>query len=144
MFAFYHHALHTRPILTKSITLCILVGTGDILAQEVEHCYVPEHKDHSLDWYGVIRNSSYGLVVLGPLLHTWFKALSKIAPHIPPHLDPKLVQTKRLYQFINRAKQMIIDQVVYTPIGLSIFFICRSAIDGQNVKATKENVQRNL
>jgi protein Mpv17 len=136
--------LQTRPVITKSLTNGVLVGFGDAFAQAIEKRYVIDRKNSEYDWGRTLRNSTYGVLVLGPLLHSWFQVLSRIAPHIPPRLDPYKVKTHKSYKLVQGAKQMLVDQIVYAPFGLSLFFTYRSLIDGQTMEQTIENIKFKL
>lgn len=142
--SWYSMQLQTRPIITKSLTNGVLVGFGDAFAQAIEKRYVIDREDSEYDWGRTLRNSTYGVLVLGPLLHSWFQVLSRVAPHIPPRLDPYKIKTHKSYKLVQGAKQMLVDQIVYAPFGLSLFFTYRSLIDGQTMEQTIENIKFKL
>lgn len=70
----YGDALIKRPLLTKSVTTCIIYGAGDSFAQLLTKGEKP------FDYLRMIRQGAFGLCLLGPFYHKYFGIVDFIVP----------------------------------------------------------------
>lgn len=76
LLALYVEAVSRRPVVTKSLTTMVLGGCGDLLAQRIA-----AHQRGEPLRVDVVRLRAvalWGLLFMGPMLHTWYGALDRI------------------------------------------------------------------
>lgn len=97
----------------------VLVGTGDIIAQQaVEKKGLKNH-----DVMRTVKMTCMGLCIIGPGLRTWYIIL------------------ERLVQGAGRTvalKKMLLDQLIWAPSFLAMFISTVSVLNGKNTKEIKE------
>merc|ERR1711920_663051 len=74
---YYSEALATQPLLTKSLTACVLVSGADCAAQAIE--------GKGIELARVLRFGIFGLVLQAPWNHFYYLLLDGA---IPPTSDP--------------------------------------------------------
>jgi len=122
LWARYLAALETKPLVTKSLTSAFLMGTGDVVAQKLI-----EKKKWELK--RTVRAVGIGCVLTGPSLHYWYKLL-----------DTAVVgnSTKAV------IGKTVIDQTVFAPYIISLFFVSNSVLDGKSSEETVRKLKKDL
>eukprot|EP01136_Pigoraptor_vietnamica_P001971 Opistho-1_new@29285 len=69
----YNGALASRPIITKAVTSGVLFAVGDVIAQKIS-----AGPDTPFDVGRLVRATTFGTVLLGPLSHFHFNLLQWI------------------------------------------------------------------
>jgi hypothetical protein len=91
----YTQFLKTHPILTKSTTAMLILGTGDVFTQvaieQVKH----------IDQIRALKFAAIGGILVGPTLHFWYTKLAQTGYSVP--------------------KRVAIDQFLFAPSFLSVF-----------------------
>ena len=108
--AFSKNLLMTNTV----ITLC-LSGTGDILQQRYEKL-CRRQKEWNRKRTGLICVSG---LVIGPVCHYWYIFLDRIYPG-------------RSFSLI--AKKVLVDQIVFTPVTISLFLVTMGALEGSKMR----------
>lgn len=120
-FAKYNHLLATKPLLTNVITTGFLFGTGDLLAQSIEH-----RKD-GFDGARLSRAIIYGAIIFAPLGDRWYRILNGV----------KVGNSK----IVNTAARVGLDQLVFAPfIGIPLYYSAMTAMEG----GATHNVRKKL
>ena len=141
--------LETRPILTKSISSSILVGLGDVLTQTLEHNHQHHHPSSSssssttgftLDWVRTLKMASFGIIMIGPTLHLWYKFLDRFVAKKYP-VGYVLSNTERT---LNAARQMLVDQTLFAPFALFQFLAYMGAIEGKSFDSIAEKMKHDM
>lgn len=77
----YSLSLERRPILTKSVTACIIFGMSDYLAQKLESGYNKQSKiSLEYNWLRTLTSIAVGLFYFGPAAHAWYGMIFKLFP----------------------------------------------------------------
>ncbi|KAG2385977.1 hypothetical protein C9374_003126 [Naegleria lovaniensis] len=146
----YLNMLETRPILTKSVSSSILVGLGDVLTQTLEH----DHHKHpssssntttsttsfTLDYVRTLKMASFGIVLIGPTLHLWYKFLDRFVAKKYP-VGYILSKTERT---LNAARQMFVDQTIFAPFALFQFLAYMGTIEGKSFDSILEKMKQDM
>jgi protein Mpv17 len=141
----YLRCLERYPIRTKSITAAVVLGTGDVLSQSIER----RNKRHEMnitgeedvhlshDFVRTAKMCSYGLILLGPVLHNWYKALNMLTKAKPIQnvstTKTGFMHSQRVVQIKNGLKQTFVDQTTAGPFCVAMFMVYMTAVDGKNV-----------
>ncbi|KAH9947341.1 hypothetical protein B0H21DRAFT_789916 [Amylocystis lapponica] len=116
----FNASLVRRPMLTQCATYAVLFGAGDVLAQQA---FEKKGKDH--DFVRTARLTFYGGGIFGPLVATWLGALNRA-------------------QFSSPLKGVIyrvwLDQAVFSPIMVGVFFSSMSFLEGKGIPGAKERI----
>lgn len=125
----YGKALDRRPVLTKSITACIIVGLGDVAGQYLEG---PEDGATKVvfDAIRLCRFASMGMIVQAPITHYYYEALDK---YFPPTETPWTRTT-----FL----KLLIDQTIYAPTFLWMVFVYLGLLEGSSWHEIDEQLDR--
>ena len=73
---FYWDLLETAPILTKSVTACLIGGIGDATAQLFER----SARVRFFDFRRIISVAAEGLLISGPLMHFVYEWMETVLP----------------------------------------------------------------
>eukprot|EP01132_Coremiostelium_polycephalum_P004146 gene4146-5187_t len=113
------------------------MGTGDVLAQLLEHSHeknkqkhVVELKEFKLDYSRVFTMFSVGVCFSGPVLHYWYKGLDRI------------VTTGSVKG--QAVKKMMVDQLAFAPVVISCFMGIMGTIHGNTLQENKDHIKKNL
>lgn len=120
----YLEKLNSRPILTKSITCCLILTAADFSSQTIAGSLMEQY-----DLTRTLRMAGYGALIVGPSLHFWFNFLSRCLP-------------KR--DVITTFKKIALGQTVYGPAINSIFFSMNAAAQGENSSEIVARLKRDL
>jgi len=96
----------------------VLVGAGDVIAQQAV-----EKKGKSHDVMRTAKMTVMGLCVLGPGLRTWYLILDRVV---------KGAGTSAA------VKKMLMDQTLWAPSFLAMFFCLVGAMNGKEVEEIKD------
>ncbi len=124
----YLRALEHSPNITKALTAGTLLGLGDSLSQGIERYY--GYGSGHYDFARTAKMSSFGLFVVGPMLHQWYKVLNKLAPK--PSLLPGAPPLTKTQQVIGGMKQVAVDQILFSGPSLALFFFYMNLIEGKS------------
>ncbi|KAI8391348.1 integral membrane protein mpv17 pmp22 family [Radiomyces spectabilis] len=125
MFGLYNRLLSRYPILTQSVQTAILFGTGDVIAQQaVEQKGLSNH-----DFDRTVRMIGFGGVVAGPVLSTWYRFLEKNVKGSTP--------------FRALATKVAIDQCLFAPLFIGVFFCAQGLFEGKSVDEIRSKLQTN-
>ncbi|TDH66712.1 hypothetical protein CCR75_006573 [Bremia lactucae] len=108
----YASLLVTHPLSTKIVTGGTIAGLGDIGCQVLLE---GERKDAKFDLKRTAIFTFLGGVAVSPILHVWYGFLGSRLPGIS-----KATITKRL----------VLDQIIFAPVFLSIFLSSVQALEG--------------
>ncbi|KAI8996219.1 hypothetical protein BD414DRAFT_512668 [Trametes punicea] len=117
----FNASLIRRPMVTQCTTAAVLFGSGDILAQQV---FEKKGKDH--DFVRTARLAFYGGAIFGPVLTKWLQFLERLKFSSP---------TKGV------VYRVYLDQGVFTPMVVGMFFGSLTLLEGKGVFAAKERIQ---
>ncbi|RDX44059.1 hypothetical protein K466DRAFT_437780, partial [Polyporus arcularius HHB13444] len=116
----FNQALIRKPLVTQCATSFVLFGTGDVLAQQAF-----EKKGANHDWMRTARLSFYGGAIFGPILTKWLQFLNRMQFASP---------TKAV------AYKVYLDQFVFTPGVVAMFFGSLTLLEGKSVTDAKERI----
>lgn len=107
----YNQSLSTSPVMTKSLTAMAACGLGDCIAQ-VSSSKAPtlERRFASLDALRTARLALFGLLWTGPSGHVFYGVLDKI------------FKSQSVGRLAAIAGKVGVDQLVYSPICMMVFF----------------------
>ncbi|KAJ7013396.1 PXMP2/4 family protein 4-like [Populus alba x Populus x berolinensis] len=108
----YLGMVKSRPILTKSATSSLIYIAADLSSQTIS---LPSSEPYDL--VRTLRMAGYGLLIVGPSLHFWFKFVSKLLP-------------KR--DLITTFKKILMGQTIYGPIMTVVFFSLNARLQGKH------------
>lgn len=134
MFAWYSRALINRPILTKSVSAALLGGVGDACAQFVEQKSQNNSAEFSMNWHRSAKFISFNLLLVGAPVHMWYKFLESTKVKLAPKLAGEYAKFK------GAAVQMAMDQLLYAPLSIVIYFTYMNALDGRSLTEIQERI----
>lgn len=105
----YNEMLEKYPLVTKGITSGLIVGFGDIM------CQLGIEKSE-FDVKRALRMGFLGTVLVAPALHVWYGFLHRTIP----------AQTS-----IGALKRLAMDQTIFGPSFIPIFFASLFALEGR-------------
>ncbi|SAL95051.1 hypothetical protein [Absidia glauca] len=110
------------PILVQSISTGCLFGAGDLIAQQaVEQRGTAHH-----DYMRTGRMMLFGGAVAGPTLSTWYRFLEH--------------NVKASTPFKALVKKVAIDQVLFAPVFIGVFFSTQGLFEGKSLDQIKEKL----
>ncbi|OSD00772.1 hypothetical protein PYCCODRAFT_1437118 [Trametes coccinea BRFM310] len=118
----FNASLIRRPMVTQCVTSAVLFGSGDIVAQQVfEKKGFANH-----DFMRTARLAFYGGAIFGPVLTKWLQFLERLK-----FSSPVKGVVYRVY----------LDQGVFTPMVVGMFFGSLTLLEGKSVTAAKERIK---
>ncbi|XP_041018535.1 PXMP2/4 family protein 4-like isoform X1 [Juglans microcarpa x Juglans regia] len=120
----YLSKLESRPLITKSISSCLIYTAADLTSQMIT---LPPLG--SFDTVRTLRMAAYGLLILGPSQHLWFNLLSKILPKT---------------DLLTTLKKIIMGQTIYGPAITTIFFSYNAGLQGESGQEVVARLKRDL
>jgi len=120
--AAYNEALDTNPLITKAMTSLVGWGLGDFLAQ----VFI---SGGPFDWKRFIQLSVFGFLYHGPSGHYFYNWLDEKIPGT----SGKIV-----------ALKVLIDQTMWCPIFMSVFFTYLGLCNGDNFAAIGNKISKDL
>jgi hypothetical protein len=138
------HVIQSTPILSNSLLCMCLSGIGDVFAQRFEHYEEEASKrnneqalhPHNLPPIDVRRAAtlaSFGLLVVGPLLSTWYPFLHDVSDPWP------------LAQYGIWARPLVkvcLELVFLEPVFLCCFFGYMNFIKGGTIQTFRTKLRR--
>lgn len=124
--ASYNVALESSPLITKSVTACVILGAADLAGQTLESSQKEESL--SIDAGRFIRFAFFGLVLQAPWNHFYYQILDGV---LPPTVDPFTATT---------GIKVVIDQFVQAPIFTVIIFGFLGTLEGKSLDEVKSQL----
>ena len=115
---FYRTAMKRNPFATQCVLTGALLGTGDILAQQIE-------KDKPYNAVRTLKLAGFGLFAIGPVVVTWMNILDKV---------------RFANKFATLGSRLALDQFAFTPFSLAGFFTGLSLLEGNSWEKTKSKL----
>uniref|UniRef100_A0A0A9X1C9 Mitochondrial inner membrane protein Mpv17 n=1 Tax=Lygus hesperus TaxID=30085 RepID=A0A0A9X1C9_LYGHE len=115
----YQQALRTHPFKMNCIQTSLLVGTGDVIAQQVIE---GRGTDHQIS--RTLRMALIGACI-GPTLHGWYSTLGKA-----------LGESTSLARNLTKVA---VDQTLFAPLCVGSFLSLIALLEGRDVKAALES-----
>jgi peroxisomal membrane protein 2 len=130
LWKWYESELHSRPMLTKSVTAATLVGCGDLAGQCIE-LFLSSHTGNFLmiDWWRFARFAALGFFLQSPITHYYYLVLDD---KLPPTPSPWTATT-----FIKLA----IDQLLFAPIFTVLVFLFLGLLEGDSLMQIDQRLQ---
>ena len=104
-----------NPFVTQSVLTGMLLGVGDIIAQQIE-------TDKKYSTKRTLKMAAFGLFAVGPVVVTWMNLLDKV----------KLASV-----YSTLGVRLALDQFAFTPFSLAGFFTGMSLMEGHSLEQTK-------
>ncbi|EIW56266.1 uncharacterized protein TRAVEDRAFT_150763 [Trametes versicolor FP-101664 SS1] len=121
LLAAFNASLIRKPMVTQCVTSAVLFGAGDVLAQQA---FEKKGRDH--DFMRTARLSFYGGAIFGPVITKWLQFLERLK-----FASPTRAVAYRVY----------LDQGVFTPMVVGMFFSSMTLLEGKSVRDVKERIQ---
>ncbi|KAF8323939.1 hypothetical protein DL93DRAFT_2070069 [Clavulina sp. PMI_390] len=115
LFARYNTFVTSRPVLAPMLVSFTLFGAGDVIAQQLV-----EKKGKQHDLVRTARLATYGGFIFAPLV------LEKI---------PLRTKTAQV------AGRVALDQFVFTPVVLSVFFTATTLMEGRSLADAQKKLE---
>jgi protein Mpv17 len=139
----YHRWLTSHPMLTKTVTACLIFGAGDGICQGIvyqKNKSVPPLAKSSFlrEHWNPRRTLNMALLGLfvAPYASVWFRTLEWLRPDVSARA--LAVATKAGGWALTRAQwmpalqRMAIDQSVNAPFSCALFFVLIGGLEGQS------------
>ena len=127
----YNALLESSPLVTKSLTASVILGSADCAGQFIEKVTASRQgeKEKELDLARVFRFFIFGLVLQAPWNHYYYLVLDGA---IPPTAEP--------FSQSNIIK-IIIDQFVQAPIFTVLIFVFLGALEGKTIEEIQQKLK---
>lgn len=113
----YGRASATQPLLVQSSTAGAIAATGDLLMQQIESRQSADGP-RRLDLQRTGRIALFRLAIFGPGYSLWMRLLERVT----------LSSQSRTV-----AAKTVLDQLVWTPPSLSLFYVTMAALEGRSL-----------
>lgn len=133
--------LQTRPVITKTISTAIIIGTGDVVSQLFDHFKNAEQKDggqpddststrqqFKWDRMRTAKMCSWGCII-GPAMHGWYLLLERM---FPAAVSAAAGAVSRRQQVRQAVKKLTVDQVGFAPVSIAVFLTYMGAIENRD------------
>lgn len=128
----YVASIDNHPLLTKSITAAIILGTADVCAQGLEHLRGSSSSDAArVNWPRAARFAAIGLGG-APWGHFYFYLLDY---YLPPTAQPWSLTT---------MLKVCIDQFVQAPLLLAVMICALGLTKGEGLAGVKRDLGENF
>mmetsp|Transcript_73382 Transcript_73382/g.160704 ORF Transcript_73382/g.160704 Transcript_73382/m.160704 type:complete len:475 (-) Transcript_73382:240-1664(-) len=155
LLAAYGRALVKRPVLTNSVTACVLYGSGDCLAQQLEkYQNVQSSGKTSYNFERTARMCLFGLAVSGPILTHWYSYLPKMTSvfRYSYELLPAHKMFGTMYQQRPLASgarnevlaKLVLDQLFFQAPFLNLYLFIMSMLEGHTFSEGIELCKKNF
>jgi len=125
----YIAALESSPLLTKSVTACIILGAADYTGQLIEQKLQSSSEETSIDLARFLRFAVFGLVLQAPWNHFYYQILDGA---LPPTEDPFTTTT---------AVKVVIDQFVQAPVFTLLIFYFLGLFEGKSAQMINDQLK---
>jgi hypothetical protein len=115
----YRKLVASNPVASQVVMTASLFWLGDVVAQKLI-------EQRRFDWHRSLRITSFGFVVAGPMLSTWYT-----------FLNGQFTGQSALRQTVSRT---FVDQFLFTPVFITTFFSVNGILDGKS----SEQIQSKL
>lgn len=122
----YNDALETNPLITKSITAGVILGSADFAGQAIEA--KTKESSSSVDFARAARFAFFGFILQAPWNHFYYLLLDGA---LPPTDDPYTATT---------GVKVVIDQFVQAPIFTVLIFAFLGFLEGKNLDDIKRQL----
>lgn len=119
----YKYCVLKHPILTKSVTSAVIAGLGNYVSQRIEK----RGKNVPIEYRPVLAFSGYGFFISGPLIHYFYEYLEKFLPKSTSY---------------GKAKRLLVDRGVMSPLLLFIFFYVVAIMEGKSHKQAMMKIRQ--
>ncbi|KAK9762215.1 Protein required for ethanol metabolism [Basidiobolus ranarum] len=120
-FTWYSRNLERRPFLVKSVSTATIVALGDVACQKLVE------KKPQLDRARTLRMMIHGGLIMGPALSFWHPFLERLVRVRNPQLA--------------LLCRVAIDQTVYAPFIVGVFFISQGVLSGCSLHEVQERLR---
>lgn len=121
----YERLLQKYPVKTQAATTGLLWTLGDLIAQKKVEGRA------RIDKRRLIVTAAYATCVVGPVGHAWYSWLDAFARR---HFVPGTLK------FV--GAKVVIDEAVFTPLHVGIFFALLTVADGGNLADIKAKFEK--
>lgn len=152
----YSNFIKARPLLGNGITTAVLFGTGDALAQIL---FPEEVKDINgngndlsngkkkiinYDFMRTFRGMIYGGLIFAPIGSKWYKYLDTINIFKKSNSNfLKKFENDKIKLGLNTIVRVSVDQLIWAPVGIPLYFSCMTLMEGGNYTDLKLNLKEN-
>ena len=126
LLAAYMRSLASRPVLTKSVTTCLLALLGDVMAQRLANASA--EGVFVLDARRSFAIGTWGLFYMGPVLHTWYSILDGLVPGVRFAVVSKLA----------------LDQLLFAPFFNASFIVGTMCLEGKGFEKAVQTTREKL
>eukprot|EP01126_Amoeba_proteus_P013674 TRINITY_DN15867_c0_g2_i1.p1 TRINITY_DN15867_c0_g2~~TRINITY_DN15867_c0_g2_i1.p1 ORF type:complete len:195 (-),score=12.81 TRINITY_DN15867_c0_g2_i1:187-771(-) len=120
----YNHFLQTRPLVTKSITVGLFNGAGDIFCQILTQ---PSYTEWKYDPVRTLKLVMYASVVAAPLCHYWYGFIDRTMPR---------------GGVLANLQKVLVDQLFFAPfVILPIFSVSMSLLNGKGFGGSLQSLK---
>ncbi|KAJ7538131.1 hypothetical protein O6H91_11G036000 [Diphasiastrum complanatum] len=109
-FAWYLKMLERHPVKTKALTSALLNFLGDLF------CQLIVEKSDTINLKRISMITVIGLLLVGPTLHFWYLALSKIV----------ITGGSK-----GAGMRLLLDQFIFAPVFIAVFFASLLTLEGR-------------
>ncbi|KAL8226822.1 hypothetical protein R6Q57_016654 [Mikania cordata] len=140
----YEHFLASHPLKTQVLSSGLIWGIGDLVAQAVTRAtaakkkylfYSDDDRDLRINWRRLVTTSLYGMAFVGPIGHFWYEGLDRF-------LMNRLQYPPKSMRFV--ATKVAIDEILFGPVDLFLFFTYMGFASGKNVTQVTEELKRDF
>jgi len=122
----YNDALEAQPLLVKSVTASIILGSADLAGQALEA--KQKGTSEPVDWARAGRFAIFGLVLQAPWNHFYYNILDGV---LPPTEEPWTPTT---------GVKVVIDQFVQAPVFTVLIFAFLGTLEGKSFDRIKDQL----
>ncbi|XP_071941219.1 mitochondrial inner membrane protein Mpv17-like [Antedon mediterranea] len=121
----YLHLLKTHPYKTQATVTGGLFLISDIISQQL----IEKKGLKSHDFIRTLRQTAVGFIITGPLIYKYYKTLEKfVGGHV----------------MVQPIKKMIIDQTLFAPSYICMYFAVIGYTSGMDTTQVKEKLQKDF
>ncbi|KAJ3214993.1 hypothetical protein HK099_006572 [Clydaea vesicula] len=124
VFSIYSSLLHKHPIFIQSLSAGALFGLGDVISQVVVEKKI--QKNENYDFNRSARFLLYGTFIAGPSVSSWYILINRKFASLSP--------VKALLAKVS------LDQLIFAPSFIAVFFTYNSLCEGRTLSETKEKL----
>jgi len=126
----YNLALESHPLIVKSVTAGVILGSADLVGQAVESYRKGNTEEQaSVDILRALRFATFGLVLQAPWNHFYYLLLDG---QIPPTEEPFTV---------TNGLKVFIDQFIQAPIFTVLIFVFLGILEGKSQQAIQDQLK---
>lgn len=123
----YAASVKKSPRITNGIMTGTLFGIGDVVAQ----VGFDEKKGKTFDYARTARAVVYGSLIFSVVADKWYKFLNK------------RITVGSRSRLINTGAKVAFDQLIFAPLGIPLYYLCMSALEGRSLTDTQKKLKEN-